>query len=516
MKNGIYSKWCTIKLKCVISCIAFLLIIWLVFTRVSYLFRSDDLNAVVYNRDRINGIQNVDNVDVIFVGASELFSSCQPFRAWSEYGMTSYVMASGSIQMESVQGLVEEALKYQTPKLLVISMLPFGKTEENLVETGLKYTTNSMDYSITRFKTIFRALNNVENNSEEMEIMPLYFDIASYHWNTQQLGNKTAWEHINNNAVDPYNGFLFHPAHVVLPEPLRSNYDTEERAQLNSRQIGALYSLLEYCKEIKTQIMFIAPFHGLYDTEWQEQYNAIGDIVESYGYPVLNANNYYEELGMNFATDFYANYHTNVLGAEKFTNFICEHIADSYELSDYRAEEGYEDWNHLYEKSIAKDMELREWIQKEIEVETCAHEFGLEISKIEEPWEWMTKVRDDNYTVFMVTSGGVPQLDSVSEEILREWGIVSDTSTDKMIIWSGEEKIYESEYTPEEHFLSVGKLAIPCKISCGKDASIQIDNADYCLHQKGINVVLFDNNYNEILDTIYLTVNDKGELILQR
>lgn len=516
MTKGTYLKWCTIKLKSVISCIMFLMILWLIFTRVSYLFRSDDLNAVVYNRDRINGIQNVDNVDVIFVGASELFSSCQPFRAWSEYGMTSYVMASGSIQMEAVQGLVEESLKYQTPKLLVISMLPFGKTEEDLSEAGLKYTTNSLDYSITRFKTIFRALNNVEYDSDEMEIVPLYFDIASYHWNTEQLGNKTAWEHINNNAVDLYNGFLFHPAHGVLPEPLRSNYDTEKRTQLNNRQTGALYSLLEYCKGIKAQIMFLAPFHGLYDTEWQEQYNAIEDIVKSYGYPVLNANNYYEELGMDFATDFYANYHTNVLGAEKFTHFVCEHITSRYALEDHRGEVGYEEWNDLYERSIAKDVELREWIQNEIESEKYAYDCGLEISEIEEPWEWLSKVRDDNYTVLIVTSEGVPELDTASEEVLKDWGIVSGISTDKIIIWSGEKKIYESEDTSEGYSMSVGKQAIPCQIKCGKDASILIDDEDYCLHQNGINVVLFDNNYNEVLDTIYLTVNDKGELILKR
>ena len=102
--------------------------------------------------------------------------------------------------------------------------------------------------------------------------------------------------------------------------------------------------------------------------ERQAQYNYIADLIEPYGYTFLNLNDYYEEIGIDFETDFY-DYggHANAFGAEKCTAFLGKYLDEHYSLPDKRGQKGYEDWDKAWERWSEQTEEAQAVILERIE-----------------------------------------------------------------------------------------------------------------------------------------------------
>ena len=97
-------------------------------------------------------------------------------------------------------------------------------------------------------------------------------------------------------------------------------------------------------------------------------YNYMDKIIAGYGYEFLNLNDYYEEIGLDFASDF-SDYggHTNALGAEKCTEFLSRYIAAEYGIEDRRGQEGYESWDAAYGQWKEELVQAKETIARRIE-----------------------------------------------------------------------------------------------------------------------------------------------------
>ena len=96
-------------------------------------------------------------------------------------------------------------------------------------------------------------------------------------------------------------------------------------------------------------------------------YNYMEKITASYGYPFLNFNNYYEELGIVFEEDF-ADYgsHTNVIGAEKCTEYLEKYLKEHYQFEDKRGTATYRSWDEAYELWQTKAETARGMIKERI------------------------------------------------------------------------------------------------------------------------------------------------------
>lgn len=56
-----------------------------------------------------------------------------------------------------------------------------------------------------------------------------------------------------------------------------------------------------------------------------------------------------EKIGLNWKKDFYDKRHTNVIGADKYTDDVAAYIAEHYDLEGgHQGEAGYESWDEAY------------------------------------------------------------------------------------------------------------------------------------------------------------------------
>ena len=192
-----------------------------------------------------------------------------------------------------------------------------------------------------------------------------YFDIFKYHsnWKTIVMPSQLAAFRYENEH--PLKGHFI--SDEIGPSEMADYSWVTERQPIPADQEEVLRDLLEYLKEHEMNALFIVSPNTM-TYEKQAQYNYIADIIEPYGYNFLNFNDYYEEIGVDFATDFY-DYggHANAIGAEKYTAFLGKYLDENYEFEDKRGTSGYESWDESYERWSQELEEAKATIYERIE-----------------------------------------------------------------------------------------------------------------------------------------------------
>ena len=63
-----------------------------------------------------------NSLDVLFLGDSSMYRSIIPAKLWKENGFTSYALGAPSVRTYALYYLLEEALKTQKPKVVVMEV----------------------------------------------------------------------------------------------------------------------------------------------------------------------------------------------------------------------------------------------------------------------------------------------------------------------------------------------------------------------------------------------------------
>ena len=94
-----------------------------------------------------------DTVDVLFLGSSHCVTSFDPQVLYDEYGITSYNLGSGAQSIMVSYYWLEEALRYQSPKVVVLDtyMLFWYEGQKYFNSTGI--TPEAVRFALMRFQT---------------------------------------------------------------------------------------------------------------------------------------------------------------------------------------------------------------------------------------------------------------------------------------------------------------------------------------------------------------------------
>ena len=329
------------KVKIIIQTVAFCIIFLLLLIAVSYMVRT---NGDV--KDRFSGFYaEKDNMlDIVMIGSSPVFPYYASPKLWGETGIAMYPLSSNVQRPVAMKYLVQEAEKSQSPKLYIFEVRMFTMEDVGLSD-NMAYTrgvTDNMRYSYLRYKTI-QAM--VPEDYEEGRIS-FYLDIMKYHTNWKMLTFPSEWGNMAYHKANPLKGYFFKDE--VGPQPMPDCGGAEGTTAIPSEQEAYLTDLLAFLQAESKDALFLVSPYGESLAE-QKMYNYIEEIVSSYGYPFLNMNNYYEEIGIVFEEDF-ADYgsHTNAVGAEKCTDFLREYLQTNYDFTDKRGNSAYSSWDESY------------------------------------------------------------------------------------------------------------------------------------------------------------------------
>lgn len=282
-----------------------------------------------------------NSLDMVYIGGSACITYWEPLRAFEQEGIASYNFAASTPQAELYKTMITEVLKTQNPEVIVIDARTFQYREKDAPPDEVHYRNalTGMPLSINKMEFIHE---NVEKYLGEDDTS-YYFDIIKYHRDLSNAEINDQVKMLFNKYKNPTKGFRFVPK-VEAQEKIINN--TDKRTPVAKETEEILIDLLEYCKTTECNYLFVvSPYSEL--EKHKECYNYISDIVTQYGYNFLDANDYYDEMDLNFNTDLYNSTHVNILGADKYTDFLCKYLKENYNLSDRRENENYQEWFDL-------------------------------------------------------------------------------------------------------------------------------------------------------------------------
>lgn len=266
--------------------------------------------------------------DVLFIGDCEVYESFTPPTLWEEYGITSYIRGSAQQLPWQSYYLLEDTLRYETPKAVVFNVLAL-KYGEPQNEAYNRMTLDGMKWSMSKVNAIKASMTKDES------FLSYVFPLLRFHsrWNDLTREDLT---YLTHRDIISHNGYLMQTdikggKSDRIGKPL-ADYT------LPSYSMEYLDKMRALCAEKGIELILIkAPTNDwkyYWYNEWDEQ---IADYAKEYGLSYYNFIPLCEEIGIDWQTDTYdVGVHLNVFGAEKLTSYFGKILAEKHGLADHR------------------------------------------------------------------------------------------------------------------------------------------------------------------------------------
>jgi len=323
--------------KNIIGSVIFVGIAVAMLTSISYMLRPIDDGAG--NRDAFTGFyaQEKNSIDVIAIGSSSLYRFMNNPYYWEKFGVTSYNLATGSQPVETNDWIVREAIKTQTPQLVVVETRPYMKYTKKLRLSRIRFRRSSdyMKYSWNRIQMINDFIPEWKKRPQ------FYFDAMFYHGEWENFKPED-FKYADNEYDSPMKGFDI--AYRTTPVECNTDVGSVEMQPMDEAMEKEVLDLIRLCKEKDIELLFVATPWAI-DDETASKNLYMEKLVKENGYNFLDCNRYIEEMGLDFSTDFYDDNHVNWGGSEKVTQFIGDYIKENYKIETNYSQQTIKEWD---------------------------------------------------------------------------------------------------------------------------------------------------------------------------
>ncbi len=288
-----------------------------------------------HNRQRVKGfyLEDKNSLDVVIIGASEVYADYSACHAYEKFGFTSYPMATQSNLVCNYKHQLKEIRKHQNPKLILVEVNGALYGNDEKFGDGPNFRNYADHVPLT-----FDKLELINQNAPD-DKLEYILPIIKYH---------SVWEDFPDGLGynvelirDRFRGHTylrgtktksraFKPTAKVYNEQLVND---ETRKDLSPLSEKYLIEFLEYCKEENIEnIAFVRFPHIIVNSTVARYYrgNTLGDIIEEYGYDYINCEKDFFDIGFDINKDFYDVEHLNVNGQRKFTEYLGNIIQNEY------------------------------------------------------------------------------------------------------------------------------------------------------------------------------------------
>lgn len=339
-----------------------------------------------HNRERLKGFYDEEkqSLDVVYIGASEVYSDVAPGYAYERDGITGYIFATQANTILNYKSQLKNVLSRQTPQMIVIELngALYGDDGEFNKEASLHNYGDNVPLDLTKAEWVAQSVK--ENRAEYL------FPLIKYHdlWDDLSADQRFR-DTIGDDRKRGYNylkGVLNWTIAYQNPKPsLNSKLAAaaDQKLPINDDEEAALRDLLEYCRsENLTNVVFTRFPHIVTEKTFDRFKRGItvGDIVAEYGYDYLNFEKDFALTGLVEKQDFYNVDHLNVYGQKKFTAYLTDILKERYSVAARSLSEAQKaEWNECadyyeaycsYSEKLIVDNDYRELCEDRELIET--------------------------------------------------------------------------------------------------------------------------------------------------
>ncbi len=313
------------KLKFFCKTVVFLLLLALILVPVQRVMARKSLSGTWDMTNKVAGFYNEeeDQFEVMFFGPSHAYAAFSPLVIWEETGIKSYVFSTQQQPLWATYTYIKEALKTQSPALIVLECrMALGDKEYYMEEGDDKAVTYPyMDDLPLSWNKVELA---VQSAPEPEERFGLLFNFMMYHSRWNDL-HREDFTFRRDEARDPYKGFvMLEPQEPLQPRPA-SETVTQSVPLLEKNQYW-LEEIIKLCQEEGIELWLIKSPSNL-ELEEKALLNTVEETARRYNVPFHDFNVDYADIGLDESMFFDA-HHMDALGAGKFSRYFA-HILQS-------------------------------------------------------------------------------------------------------------------------------------------------------------------------------------------
>lgn len=281
-----------------------------------------------------------NTMDVISFGNSHSHCTVDQSILWDQYGIASYSMTAGNQNVDGTYYFIKEALKYQTPKVILVECFGMLGDELDYSEATIYRNTLGLRYSLNQLEAVQHFASGGELDFE----------------NKMQLLAKLPIVHSRYKELTPEDFAQDRPyfkGYVGTDEVynLEQNQSVliDESAELYPDRMNYVDKIIELCQEKRVGVIFfVAPTVEI-DNDKQKRVNYLATYFAEQGIPFFDFNKLSAEIGLDYSHDLRDTGHLNDFGAAKVTKYLGDYIESNYIIDDHSMDKRYDEWN-LYSR----------------------------------------------------------------------------------------------------------------------------------------------------------------------
>ena len=286
-----------------------------------------------------------NTLDVVYVGASNVYSFWQAPLAWDRYGLASHSYSNWSMPPASIRYIIQECRKTQPNALYVVNINNFRDEESTLLK-HCHWTTDDMPLSWDKIKLV-QALCD-QNGYSFDEAVELLFPLIGFHSTWSDLQSEDfapQYADVGGAATNP-NHFVTRDSASTFSTYMEMKASLDDYGPFDEKTFSSntIDDLIGYCKSEDVSILFVLQPQAITDPIELHHMQLLCDIVEKAGMDFIDLSDP-ATMNLNPNTDFWNPRHTNAHGSIKYTDYLANYIMQHYTIEDRRGDELYSEFD---------------------------------------------------------------------------------------------------------------------------------------------------------------------------
>lgn len=417
-----------------------------------------------------------DSVDILFIGTSHIYYGINPAVFWDQAGIPAFDLATSSQPIANTYHLMEYALKTQKPKVVVVDLY-------KMVSNGKYFNTGIAVKAAGNIKDLRIKYNSFRDSVNQENIVDTFLGYPLYHSRYQELERKDFIdEDYDLYAKNDFKGQIF-SSKMKQNIEFQNLKKIKKPKKINARNKEYLDKMIALANKYNVKLEFmIVPYPTAKDKH-QGVYLAIEQYLKEKGIDFNNDLLNIDDIGFDYTKDFADNNHLSYIGKEKYSKYILNRFQSKYKFENRQGDEKYSSWQSNADKSKAftkkAQMLNEDNIVRYLELSS---EFG---------YDMVLRVNGEAAAASEGLQGLLMQL-GVEERDLGKKGI---------LVKEGDAVSFLSkDYIGDSWYKQYGKDILSAVVLENENV-IGINETNLEGIETGIDIVLYDSNYNLLIET---------------
>ncbi len=324
-----------VELKKLIIRIGAIVILGLSIYLITTIFRFKSPHGI----NQIEGMywQPKESIDVVMMGTSHVHCGINTGLLWEKYGIPAYDYSGAEQPLWMTYYYLKELYKSQSPEVIVLDLYAPARYKEDYQYNWISENIYGMRFSMNKLEML---LTSVEINRIN-QYFPSFF---AYHSRYKDLGaddfNSFFWDRKEKEAFKGYTPYWNKRAQERPNEDL---FTEVQAGGLTLKSEEYLRKIIQLTKEKGSElILVVVPY--VETTDDRKTYLEIEEIAKEEEITFINYNELYDEIGIDFTSDFNDDSHLNYWGSCKFTEYLGDFLLTREGVTNRKNQEGYESW----------------------------------------------------------------------------------------------------------------------------------------------------------------------------